>query len=269
MSHVMASVPRPGFTDLLRSEWTKVRTLRSTHYTLLAFLLIGVGLSAAIGVGNAVAYPDMTAQERADFSPLVMSLYGVILSQLALATLGITVVTGEYATGMMGLTLAAAPRRGRLLAAKAIVFTAVVLIVGVIGGLAMFATAQAIFAGQDMPYLGPDSLGEAGVLRAVVGVGLYCAALGLLALAIGTLVRWTAGAVGALVGLIVLVPSMGGALPAEWAAALDKYWPTNAGLQLVLNGQDGLPPWSGFGLMCTFVAAMLTVAFVVFRRRDV
>ncbi|GAA1500071.1 ABC transporter permease [Streptomyces synnematoformans] len=258
----------PGFADVLRSEWTKLRTLPSTLYTLLAFAVIGIVLSGFIAVGNAAVWEDMSAAERADFSPMTMSLYGLILAQLAVAVLGISTVTGEYATGLIGTSLAAVPRRGRLLAAKAVVFALVALAAGLVTGVGMFAAGQAVFAGQDMPHLAPETWDTAEVLRPVLGVGLYSAVLGLLALAVGALARFTAGAVGLLVAIIVLVPSLGGALPESWAETFDTYWPTNAGLQLVLHSEEGLDPWAGFGVLCAFTAAVLAAAFAAFQRRD-
>ncbi|WP_165985221.1 ABC transporter permease [Streptomyces sp. YIM 98790] len=269
MSAQTIAPPRALFTHALRAEWTKLRTLPSTRWSLLAFAVIGVTLSLLISIGNAVAYPEMSAAEQAGFSPLSMSLFGLIFAQLALAVLGISVVTGEYASGMIAPSLAAVPRRSRLLAAKTVAFTGVGLLAGTLTGTGMFLAGQAVFARQNMPHLAPGSWNDPGVVRAVAGVGLYCAALGLLALAIGTLTRHTAGAVGIMVAIIVLVPSLGGALPEAWAQTFDRYWPTNAGLQLVLHSQDGLAPWTGFAVLCAFTTAVLAAAFAAFRRRDI
>jgi ABC-2 type transport system permease protein len=258
---------RATFVHALQSEWTKLASLRSTAYTLLAFVVLAVGLSLLISDGSADEYRLAPPVEQADFSPTGVGLFSLLFAQLAIVVLGVLVVTGEYATGMVRPSLTAVPRRGRWLASKAAVFGAVTLAAGWLTGFTMFAGSQAILAGQDVP---SDSLGEPGVLRAVLGVGLYLTVLGLLAVAVGTLVRSTAGAISLLVAGVLILPNLAQLLPAALAEQVQRFWPTIAGFQIMAVEPDPaqLAPWPGFAWMCGFVAAMLAVAYAVLRRRD-
>ena len=255
------------FADLLRSEWTKLRSLRSTAYTLLALLVIGIGMSALVTSGTSRRYADLTAEEQATFDPTMQSLQAFFLVQLVISVLGVMVVTSEHATGMIATSLTATPRRGRLLAAKTLVFAAVALVVGQVQVFGAFLLGQAVLAAGGTPHA---TLADPGVLRAVVGGGLYIVAIGLLAVAIGTLVRATAGAVTIMVGITLLVPAMSGLLP-EWAHPVLVFWPSIGGSSIMaVVPDDSLPVWwVCFGGMCAGVAGLLALAFALFRRRDV
>jgi ABC-2 type transport system permease protein len=208
------------FADLLRSEWTKLRSLRSTAYTLLALLGIGIGMSALVAAGTAGRYADLTPEELATFDPTMQSLQSFFLVQLVISVLGVMVVTSEHATGMIRTTLTATPRRGRLLAAKTLVFAGVALVVGQVQVFGAYLLGQAMLAAGGVPH---TTLADPGVLRAVVGGGLYILVIGLLAVAIGTLVRATAGAVTVMVGVTLLVPALSSLLP-EWARPVLLFW---------------------------------------------
>lgn len=258
---------RATFVDAVRSEWTKVRSLRSAAYTLLVTIGLGVGIGSLLSFAGARGYASMSAAEQAAFDPTSRSLAGYILAQLALGFLGAFVVTSEFATGMIRTSLSVVPRRGRLLAAKVVVFAAVALGVGELVGFGSFVAGQAILRGQGVPHSG---LGDPGVLRAVAGSGLYLTVVGLLGVALGVLVRATAGAVGIVVAITFLVPAFTPALPESWARFVGRYWPSMAGREVMAVHHDPhlLSPWAGFGLMCAAVAAVLAVAFVIFGRRD-
>jgi ABC-2 type transport system permease protein len=251
------------FADTLRSECAKLRTLRSTAYTLLATVILGVGFAAVFTGGAGDNYTDLPPAQQAAFDPTFLSLLGgVLLSQLALGVLGVLVITSEYATGMLRPSLTVAPRRGRLLAAKVTVFAAVALVVGEVIGFGAFFAGQAILAGMDVPHA---VLGQPGVLRAIVATGLYLALVGLLGLAVGFIVRSTAGAVTILVAVTFLIPNIG-----QLAGEVIRYWPTVAGLQIMMTRSDpnSLPVWAGFGLLAASAAATLAAAFAMFCRRD-
>jgi ABC-2 type transport system permease protein len=256
-----------AFTDAARAEWAKLRTVRSTVYTTLATVLLGVGFGALLSLAGARRYTGMTAAERASFDPAATSLSGHVIAQLALGVLGVLVITSEYATGMIHTSLAVVPGRGRLLVAKALVFTAVALVVGELAGLGAFFAGQSVLAGQGVPH---TALGHPHVLRAVTGTGPYLAVVGLLGVAVGALVRATAGALAIMVSVTILVPAFVPALPDSWARAVERFWPTMAGRQIMTVRHDAnvLGPWTGFGLLCATVAAAFAVAIVVFRTRD-
>jgi ABC-2 type transport system permease protein len=254
-------------TDAVRSEWTKVRTLRSTIWTVLVTMALGVGFGALLSLAGARKYTAMSTADRRSFDPAATSLNAHLMVQLAVAVLGVLVITSEYATGMIGPSLTVVPRRNRLLAAKALVFTAVALVVGEFAALGAFFTGQAVLTAQAAPHA---ALGQPHVLRAVAGTGLYLAAVGLLGVAVGTLLRATAGALAVMVTITLLVPVFTPALPDSWARFVGRFWPTMAGQQVmhVHHGTGVLGPWAGLGLLYATVAAVLAAAFVVFGRRD-
>jgi len=256
-----------ALTDAVRSEWTKVRTLRSTVWTVLVTMALGVGFGALLSLAGARKYAALAPADRAAFDPAQVSLAGHVMAQLAIAVLGVLVITSEYATGMIGPSLTVVPRRGRLLAAKAMVLTAVALVVGEIIGFGAFFVGQAVLAGQGAPH---TALGAPHVLRAVLGAGLYLAVVGLLGVAVGTLVSATAGALAIMVAVTLLVPAFTPALPDSWARVVGRFWPTMAGERIMTArpGAHVLAPWTGFALLCAAVAVMLTVALHVFRTRD-
>jgi ABC-2 type transport system permease protein len=257
----------PRFADVLASEWTKLWTLRSTAYTVLAFVVLALGLTVLISSGSATEYRTASPADRASFNPTGIAMFSLILAQMAVMVLGVLAVTGEYATGMIRVSLTVAPRRGRLLAAKVVVFGAVMLALGTAVGFSIFFLGQAVLAHKDVP---SADLGQPGVLRAVAGAGLYLTALGLLAVAVGILVRATAAGITAMVTGVLIMPSVVGLLPGAVAEPVRRFWPTIAGSQImeVQPVRDRLAPWPGFAVMCLFVAAMLGLAYVQFRRRD-
>lgn len=262
-----ALLERPaGFTDAVRSEWTKITSLRSTAYTLIATVVIGVGFGILFSLGGARGHATMTPEEQAAFDPTAVSLRCYLLAQLAIAVLGVLVVTSEYATGMIRTSLTTVPRRRRLLAAKAAAFAGVGLVTGQVVALTSFVVGQAILSGQ----ASHATLNQPGVLRAVLGGGLYLAAVGLAGIAVGVLVRATAGAVTIMMASTLLVPMFTPILPEQVARAVGTYWPTMAGGRIVTVVHDPnlLSPWAGFGVLVAAVAAALVAAFVVFQRRD-
>ncbi|WP_395109066.1 ABC transporter permease [Actinomadura sp. SCN-SB] len=250
------------FHHVLRSEWTKLRSLRSTVCTLLAAGVLAIGLSVLFANG---AGRRLDAQ--GGFDPTAVSLQSFILVQLAISVLGVLVVTSEYGTGMIRTSLTAVPRRGRLLAAKALVFGAVALVCGQVVAFTSFLVGQAIL---NRTGLRDAALGEPGVLRAVIGCGLYLAMIGLLGVAVGVLTRTTAGAIMIMVAATLLVPLFTPALPESWAKPVGTFGPFGAGTQVmsVVPEPGLLTPWTGFGVLCLWVLGVLGVAALVFECRD-
>jgi len=259
-----------SFGDVLRSEWTKLRTVRSTYWTLLAAAVITVGISALLSAIYVNQYPGMSASDRAFFDPTQFSLIGVFMAQFAIGVLGVLTITGEYSTGAIRSTLAAVPQRRTVLAAKATVFTGVTLVVGLVSCFAAFFVGQAILSTQDIQ----AHLGDPGVLRAVAGSGLYLAVIGLFALGIGTLLRRSAGAISALFGVILVLPVLVQTLPSSWSDAIAKYLPSNAGEAIVHTVQADprigpmLSPWAGMGVFMLYAAVALVLAGFALHRRD-
>ncbi|HEY3562482.1 MAG TPA: ABC transporter permease [Kribbella sp.] len=253
--------------NALQAEWIKLRSLRSTWYTVACLFVLGVGITILSSSGAKADYWSGSAADRAAWDPTGNSLKTFIVAQLVVGVLGILVVTSEFATGLMQTTLAATPRRDRVLAAKAVVATAIAAVAGQALMFVSFFIGQAIMAGQDVP---SAHLGDPGVLRAVVGGGLYLSAIALLAVGLGTIVRATAGALATLVGIVFLVPALAGLFP-SWIQGVFDFWPT-LGAAAIFNtvpDPDFPHPWLNLGGLWIGVAAVLTAAFVVFRRRDV
>jgi hypothetical protein len=261
---------RPAFraataADAIRSEWTKFRTIRSTYWTLFVAAVLGIGLGAVLSAVAANRYATDPGI-HIGFNPTDHSLRSLLIAQLAFAILGVMVVTGEYSTGMIRTSLAAVPKRVRMMGAKALVLTAAALVAGEVISFATFFVGQALLSGK-----APSAaIGDHNVLRAVAGAGLYLALLALLGLALGVLLRHAAAAIGTIVAILLVLPGIANALPSSWSQPIEKFWPTNAGTQVAVVVRDShtLPAWAGFGVMALFVAVVLVVAFVLLDRRD-
>jgi ABC-type transport system involved in multi-copper enzyme maturation permease subunit len=246
--------------NLLRSEWTKFRSLRSTWLTVAVTLVLGVGVGALSASAQ--------AREAGDgWDPTAASLTCIIVAQLAIGVLGVLVMSAEYATGTIQPTVVAAPRRGRLLAAKVTVLSAMAVLLGQVIGFVSFFVGQAMIAGVGAPHA---TLDQPGVLRAVVGGGLYLAAVGVLGLGLGAILRSTAGAIGTLVAVTLVVRLVAQTLPESWRVWMNQYWPTAAGESIVnvVPVPGTLGPWQGFAVLCGFVAAVCAAGYTVFRTRD-
>ncbi|HSY15908.1 MAG TPA: hypothetical protein VK816_07975 [Jatrophihabitantaceae bacterium] len=258
----------PGATlpRVMRSEWTKLFSVRSTAWTLLALVISTVGLGVLACWGTNHGWSQMSSAERAKFDPVSTSLTGLALGQLAIAVLGTLVISAEYSTGGIRTTLTAVPRRLQLLTAKAIVFTAVAFVVGLLTSFVAFFAGQPWFSQRGIG----ATLGDPGVLRAVIGGGLYVAASGLFGMAMGVLLRRTAGAVTAAVAAMLVLPGLTNVLPGGWGAAVVRYFTSNAGQQISYVHQSGnyLTPWVGFGVYCLWWAVPLAFGAWLMRRRD-
>jgi ABC-2 type transport system permease protein len=261
------STYRPaGFVDVLRSEWTKIRSVPSTLWTLLVAAVLGIGLSALFSALAAHSYKTGSHSVRTDWDPTSVSTSGLGIAQLAIGVLGALVITSEYSTHAIRTSLTAVPRRARFLAAKATVIAALALVSGEIMAFIAFFIGQALIKGS-APTAG---LGDPHVFRAVLGSGLYLTLIGLFGIGLGALLRSAAGAITALVAMVYVLPGLAHALPASIQNGVDKFWPTNAGQQVtsVVRGDHTLPAWAGFVVMCIFVAAVLAAAFTRLHRRD-
>jgi ABC-2 type transport system permease protein len=256
---------RPAtFADALRSEWVKLTTVRSTWITLLVSLLLGVGLGTLISYLSGSHYASRDLGQVWD--PTEVSFRALAIAQLALAILGVLVMTSEYGTGMIRTSLTATPRRGRFLASKATVFFVVALVVGEITAFAAFLLGQLVI-GSNAPH---TDLGAHDVLRAVIGAGLYLALVALLGTGVGALVRNTAAGISAMVALLFVLPGVVQALPASWSNALTEWWPTLAGSQIYTLHRDAhtLAAWSGLGVLVVFTGIVLAGARWAIGRRD-
>lgn len=266
MTATTISYRNPTFVDVLHGEWTKIRSVPSTLWTLLAAAVLGVGLSALFAGLAAHAYKTGNHSVRVNWDPASTSTSGLAVAQLAIGVLGALVISSEYSTGAIRSSLAAVPRRGRFLAAKAGVIATIAFLIGEFMSFVAFFIGQALMSGSAPT----ASLGDPHVLRAVFGSGLYLMLIGLLGIGLGSLLRSAAGAISALVAMLYVLPGLTAALPSSIEHAIQKFWPTQAGEQItaVVRTSNTLPAWLGFGVMALFTAIVITAAAVRLERRD-
>ncbi len=254
------------------SEWTKLRTLRSTRYALLAAFAMTIGFAVIPALVNASRWHTMSVIEKARFNPLETSLIGVAMAQLAIGVLGVMILSGEYSTGMIRSTFMAVPKRLPVLWAKAGVFGIVTLALSVPATMIAFFAAQAILRGHSVN--GQDialSFTDPGVARAVLGGALYLTLVGLFGLGIGGILRNTAGGISALAAVLFVIPPLMNVFPSSWNDAISPYLPSNAGQAIMGVSDRGamLGPWTGLALFAGYVAVTIVAAAVLLRRRDV
>jgi ABC-2 type transport system permease protein len=255
---------------LLRSEWTKIRSVRSTVWSLIAFVVVAIGFSTLIAlvISNTWNSPGSHGGHVQLHTDPTSVLYGAGFGfgQLALCVLGVIVITSEYSTGAIRSSLLAVPRRLPMLAAKAVVFAVLELVVSAITVFAVFFISTSILHSHIT-----ITLGQPGVLRATIGGILYLIVLGLFAMAIGGLIRHTAGAIATVIGLVLVVPPLIGLIPGTIANHIHGYFPTVAGQlvgQTIQASRDVLSPWQGFGVFCLWTAVLLAGCAVLLTRRD-
>jgi ABC-2 type transport system permease protein len=251
---------------LLGSEWTKLRTVRSTMWTLGMTIFTGVATSAIAMAVTRAHWTTESAAAKGAFDPVEVSLVGVYLGgSLVLGILGILVVSSEYATGTIRATFAAEPRRPIVLAAKVLVFTAVSLIIAEVTSFASFLLGQAILTSPAKH----ATLASPGVLRAVAGVGLFLCVCGLLALGIAAVVRHTAGAIGGYVFVMLVLPIVVAGLPKSIGNDIERFLPESVGSVMI---NDPVPrafgPWAEFAILCGYTVVMLALGTVLLVRRD-
>lgn len=284
---------RAGFAGALRSEFTKIRSVRSTYWTLFALVLVCVGIGALFSWGQTERLIHIAQGTTLRGRPLPpgkatallaairqevrsgavgISLFGLLFGQLIIVVLGALTITSEYSTGMIRTSLTTMPRRGTVFAAKCVVFGVVALITGLVTSFLAFLIGQAILSSQHVN----TTLGHPGVLRAVIGGGLFLAVCGLLSFGIGAILRHTAGAITAGIGLMFVVMILSNFLPGPpsgWLgqADFDKWIPFYAGSHIwqdQMVGVNPFSPWVGFGVFCGYAAVAVIGGLVLFRRRD-
>ena len=259
-------------SGVLRSEWVKLRSVRSSRMTLLAaagvLLFIGA-VAAAFNGGLLAAPPDDGGGGPNGADPTSTVLAGILLAPLIIGVLGVMNITSEYATGTIRSTMTLVPKRLPVLGAKIAVLTAVTLPVMVVATLATFFTGQLLL---DAGGAATAAIGDPGVLRAVLGTAGYLTGIALIGLAAGTLLRGTAVAISTLFGLVFLLPGLGGfLLPASWQENVLLYLPSNAASSFtsVAPGPELLSTGVGAAVFATWVVVPLLLAAVAIKRRPV
>ncbi|MFE5734812.1 ABC transporter permease [Streptomyces sp. NPDC056528] len=252
---------------VLRSEWTKIRTVSSTVWTLASALLVTVGTGAGLSALTASGFDSLSEAERLTFDPTAVSFSGMILGQLAMVIFGVLVVGTEYSSGMIRTSLAAVPRRGTFLFSKIAVAGALALLVSLATSFLAFFLGQALL-GEHRTTIGADN-----VLRAVVGGGLYMGLIAVFSMGVAAMLRSSMLSLGILVPFFLLISRILVIVPK--AKEVARYFPDQAGskvMQVVPGalGSDKAPygPWGGLGIMLLWVAAALLGGYLVMRRRD-
>ena len=244
-----------GFGRLLLSEWTKIRSVRSTVWSLVLLVVLTLGFTGLFTWLTILQWdksdPTQRAQIMADPVSTILGS-GLEFGQLTICVLGVLVITSEYSTGVIRASLLAVPRRIPMLAAKALVFAVLVLIVGELVTFPSFFLGAAILHSH-----APVSLSDPGVARAVFGAGLYLAVLGLFAMGIGGIVRHTAGAITGVIAFVLVLAPLAQLIPGKIGKYVHAYLPTVAGQLIGQAHQQAdqvLSPWEGFGVFCLWTA---------------
>ncbi|SEE96308.1 ABC transporter permease subunit [Ruania alba] len=264
-----------NFARVLRSEWIKLTTLRSTPWTVAVtiVLMVLISLGMAWGMSQSAALvesgelPPEAAADMADpTAGAFAASFGYSFGQIVVIVLGVLIISGEYATGQIKSSIAAVPHRWPLLAAKGVIVALVALVTGAVG----VALAYLVTTPMLEPHGMAADLGDPDHLRILLGAPLYLAVIALLALGVGALLRHAAAAISAVLGLILVLPILPQFITLDWLQDIAPYFPSTAGERIMGadTGQEVLTPWEGLGVLGLFVAAVWIVAIVLLRRRD-
>lgn len=252
---------------VLRSEWTKFRSLRSTVITLLVAVALTIGLGALFAAVTASQFANFDPAEQAQFNPVTVSLGGITFSQLAVGVLGVLLMSGEYSTGMIRASLTVVPRRLPVLWGKLAVFAGVVLVVSLVASFVSFFLGQSLLSGKGLD----ASISDPGALRSVIGSALYVTVAGMVGVALGALLRNTAAGISTFVGLFFVVPPLTMLLPSSWTSHFVQYLPSNAGGALFGDTRgvtNPLSPWTGFAVLCVWAVVVVGAGAYRMRKAD-
>jgi len=257
---------RAGFGGALRSEWTKIRSVRSTMWTLSTAVVITVGISVLGNWGRANGdHASAASLAREDLTQ--RSMFGIILGQLIMVVFGAMAITSEYSTGMIRTALTAQPRRVPVFWSKLVVVSVVSFVIGEVISFSAFLIDSSFWRGKGIAL----SLSSPHAMQAVIGGGLYLAGSAILAFGLGAILRHTAGAITSGVGLLFVVTILVNFLPQSWQNHFNKWLPFDSGGQVWstqhVRGTD-LGPWTGFGVFMIYGVVAVLFGAYIFRKRD-
>ncbi|WCD99539.1 ABC transporter permease [Streptomyces sp. HUAS 31] len=252
-------------TQVVRSEWTKIRSVASTMWTLSLAVVVTIALGMLISALSKNEFDDMSRNDQLSFDPTFTSFAGMGLGQLALIVFGVLVVSNEYSTGMIRSSLAAVPQRGTFLFSKIAVATGLSLVVG------LATSFVAFFLGQSMLGEYRAEIGDPGVLRAVIGGGLYMALIAMFSMGVAAMLRSPMLSLGILMPFFFLISNILGNVSAT--EKIGRYLPDQAGskiMQVVTPVDNDTPygPWGGLGIMVLWVIAALAGGYATLKKRD-
>jgi hypothetical protein len=264
----LESTGRVAFQRVIVSEWTKLRSVRSTKWSLAVGFLLTIAFPIIFAFATTSHWGTMSPQDRAGRHPLEIALAGVNIAQLAIAVLGVLLISAEYSTGSIRSTFTAVPTRLPVLWAKLIDYAIVSFLLVLPAVLISFFATQAIL---DRHHILQTSFTAPGVTRSVIGGALYVMLVGIFALGLGAIVRNTAGGIATFAGIFFVLPPLMNVLPLSWNHAISQYLPLEAGSQLFTlhHGAHTLRPLTGGLVLAAYCAAAIVIAAVLLVRRDV
>lgn len=267
---ISSPASKPGFGATLASEWTKLRSVRATYIQIFLAIALSVAMTALICLAIGATWDDLSPEDQADFELVFMSVFGAIFGLIVLVVMGVTIVSSEYTSGMMRLTLTVTPRPGRVLAAKLLLVTLISLAVGAVIAFGSFIAGQIVFSAYDIE---TQTLTDSDVLESLLGLWLTTPVYVILAAAIAVMLRSTASAITAVLALI-FVPSMFGALLPTWAQEnVLRYMLGSATDALVVPPSETaatyLEPLVAVGIIAVWLVVFVGVAYALITRRDV
>jgi len=252
---------------VMRSEWMKFRSLRSTLYSLLAAVALTIGLGALFSALAASQYRTLSGAQAATFDPVGISLTGISFAVVVFGVLGVLLMSGEYSTGMIRSSLTAVPRRLPVLWGKLAIFAGTIFSVSLVASFISFYLGQALLSSH---HLGV-AITSPGALRSVIGAALYVTVAGMIGVALGALLRNTAAGISTFAAVFFVIPPLTGLLPASISDHLSQYLPSNAGEALwggTRGVQNVLSPWTGFAVLCGYAVIVIAGAAWRLRRAD-
>jgi len=295
LSTLPPATGQAGLRGALASEFTKLRSVRSTYWTLASLFIVSVGIAAIAGAAIASNLQSNPAN-KAGMDATQSVLIGFFeLGQLVIAVLGAMVITSEYSTGMIRTSLTAMPRRGTVYLAKMIVFTVVTLIMSLVTSFVAFFVGQSLLSGSgvaaslfhsttvptgaqvngnpmNVTFFGSYTISPGTVLTAIVGSALFVTAVALIAYGFGAIIRHTAGAITSAIGLMFVLPIIIQILPNTWRWDIMRFFPDAAGrvLSVTINNQNPhlWSAWPQFGVTLIYAAVLVGVGGYLFVKRD-
>jgi ABC-type transport system involved in multi-copper enzyme maturation permease subunit len=258
--------------SVIRSEFLKLRTLRSTWLSFAFTAIATIGFGALISYLSKMQYSKMSIIDRATFDPIQISLVGTLFAQFAVGVIGALMITSEFSSGSIRTTLAAVPSRSRVFVAKAAVLKLSVLVVGMASTFSAFLVGQAIMSGSGLP---TATLADGGTLRAVCLAGLYLVLLTLIGFGLGLIIRQTAGTISVFVSILLVLPLITILLPSAWRDAILKFLPSSLGRAMMSNttvtadGMHIFTPWVATGVLISYVVVLTGIGAYLFSKRDV
>ncbi|WP_327295207.1 MULTISPECIES: ABC transporter permease subunit [unclassified Streptomyces] len=250
--------------QVMKSEWTKIRSVQSTVWTLASALVVTVAFGALFSALSNSQFSNMPRSDQLTFDPTSVSFAGIVLGQLALIVFGVLVVSNEYSTGMIRMSLAAVPQRGTFYVSKIVVATVLAFVIGVVTSFLTY------FLGQALLGVHRSHIGDPGVLRAVFGASLYMTLITMFSMGIASLLRSPMLSLGILMPFFFLISNILGSVSAT--KKVGQYLPDQAGSKItqVVSGSNSAPygPWAGLGIMALWVAAAVLAGYVLLKKRD-